>query len=266
MHLTIEQIKSYQVNGFLFVPDYFTTSVVDEIKMELNKIQEIDSPAKILEKNGKVRSIFGAEKTSALLRDLSRSQYLVGPSKQLLDSDVYIHQSKFNFKVAFDGDWWDWHQDFVYWHEEDHIPFPNMLTAMVFLDDVNEFNGPLFIIPGSQQYGIVEHDRFRLSKIKGQKPEENYMAHVSSDLKYTLDRDQIAQSIKQTSIESIKGKRGSVLFFHCAVFHASCNNLSPWDRCVYMVTYNDVKNAPASPELLTRPDFLANRDFSPILY
>ena len=46
----------------------------------------------------------------------------LGPAKQLLRHHVYLHQFKVNFKQAFVGGAWPWHQDFAYWHILDGIP------------------------------------------------------------------------------------------------------------------------------------------------
>ncbi|HYC27586.1 MAG TPA: phytanoyl-CoA dioxygenase family protein, partial [Chitinophagaceae bacterium] len=61
-----------------------------------------------------------------------------------------------------------------------------------------------------------------------------------------------------------KAPAGSVLFFHGNIFHASSNNLSPWDRHTFLVTYNSVKNA--LPEIENpRPEFISRREFTPIV-
>ena len=74
---------------------------------------------------------------------------------QLLDEDVYMHQYKVNAKAAFDGEVWQWHQDFGTWHRDDEMPEPRAMNIAVYLDDVTPANGPLLFIPGSHKDGTL---------------------------------------------------------------------------------------------------------------
>ena len=93
-----------------------------------------------------MRSVYGSHETNALFRRLCHDSRLVEPAMQLLDGPVYLHQLKVNAKLGMVGDVWEWHQDFIFWLREDGMPRPLALTAAVFMDDVNEFNGPLLFI------------------------------------------------------------------------------------------------------------------------
>jgi ectoine hydroxylase len=143
MKLTKDQIKYYHENGFLIIENCFPESAVAPLKGKVSKVIAIDSPARILEKDGSVRSVFNLHRSDELFKSVSIVDTMVLPAMNLLGDDVYIHQSKLNCKRALVGDWWKWHQDFPYWHLEDKILNPNMLTATIFLDDVTEFNGPM---------------------------------------------------------------------------------------------------------------------------
>jgi ectoine hydroxylase len=89
------------------------------------------------------------------------------------------------------------------------------------------------------------------------------MTSLTSDLKYKLQKSTIQSWAEKKGIVSAKGPRGSVLFFHGNVFHASSNNLSPWDRHAYLLTYNRVDNK-LTESKNPRPDFLASRKAEPI--
>ena len=71
-----------------------------------------------------------------------------------------MHQFKINGKMAFDGDVWQWHQDYGTWLNDDLMPTERAMNVAIFLDDVNEYNGPLMFIPGSHKKGVVDakHD------------------------------------------------------------------------------------------------------------
>lgn len=68
----------------------------------------------------------------------------------MLGEEVYMHQYKVNAKAAFEGDVWQWHQDYGTWARDDGIPQARAMNIAVFVDEVMPINGPLMFIPGSQ--------------------------------------------------------------------------------------------------------------------
>jgi ectoine hydroxylase len=79
-------------------------------------------------------------------------------------------------------------------------------------------------------------------------------------MKYVLQAPLVQQLISDRGVTALTGKAGTVVYFHCNLFHSSSANTSPWDRRVILVTYNALKNRiPAQP--FSRPEFLAGRDF-----
>lgn len=267
MQLTNGQVTFFKEQGYLMVENMFTKAEVDLLLTEMTEVIKEDCPRRILEKSGSVRSFFAPNYTNAVFDKAARYKPLVDAAAAILGGDVYLHQSKINTKAAMVGDWWEWHQDFTYWHQDDGMPEPNVLTAMIFLNPVTEFNGPLLLIPKSQQAGIVD-DAENDNNLEGTWYKDyvgsaKYMTALTSDLKYTLKQNTIAQWVLKNGIVSAKGGEGSVLFFHGNIFHASSNNLSPWDRHAYLLTYNKVDNKlPDTPN--PRPDFIAMRNFEPV--
>ena len=60
MRLTNQQLKSYADNGFLFLPDYFSGREIALIKNEVPTLFAEDTPRRVVEKNGVVRSVYGS--------------------------------------------------------------------------------------------------------------------------------------------------------------------------------------------------------------
>ncbi len=87
---------------------------------------------------------------------LARHPRMVEPIRQMFGEDVYMHQFKINGKQAFDGDVWQWHQDYGTWRADDQMPEARAMNVAIFLDEVNEFNGPLMFIPGSHKLGVLD--------------------------------------------------------------------------------------------------------------
>ena len=107
-----------------------------------------------------VRTNFAAHLYSEPFAKLARHPRMVEPVQQLFGEDVYMHQFKINGKMAFEGDVWQWHQDYGTWLNDDLMPTERAMNVAIFLDDVNEFNGPLMFIPGSHKKGVMDakHD------------------------------------------------------------------------------------------------------------
>lgn len=270
MRVTKEQLNSYEENGYLLVPDCFSPDEVESIAQELPSVFKENTPRKVLERSGAVRSVFAPHVSNETFERLSRHPRMLEPARQLLDDDVYIHQYKINAKVALEGDQWEWHQDFVYWHREDSMPAPRALTAVLFMQEVNEFNGPMLVIPGSHKEGmldIIQFDKFfpgALTPEELARIEPSWTNTLTADLKYKIRKDILARMASKNEIRAIKGGAGSVLFFHSLLLHASSNNLSPWDRVCVFVTYNSVSNTLGwRPD--PRPEYIAHRDFSPLI-
>ena len=63
-----------------------------------------------------------------------------------------MHQFKLNAKAAFEGDVWQWHQDYGTW--------ARAMNIAVFLDEIMPINGALMLIPKSHKQGVLNagHD------------------------------------------------------------------------------------------------------------
>jgi len=260
MYVSNEQIQEYRRDGYLLLPALFSRGEVQAMKDELPAVFAEDSPARVMEReSGVVRSVYASHRTYEIFARLVRDPRLLVPAQRMLEDEVYVHQFKINAKLAFQGEVWEWHQDYIFWRNEDGMPTANVVTVALFLDEVNEFNGPLLFVPGSQRGGVIE-PRGRKEADQG---EESWKADVAAALSYTVQQDTLAELVSEGGIVAPKGPAGSVLFFDGNVVHGSAPNMSPFDRMLALVTYNAVGNAPP-PREKPRPDFLCSRDFTPV--
>ena len=161
MRLTPAQTEQFDRDGYLFFPGMFSaeetaalTSAVPELysRREAYNVREKGSEA--------VRTNFAAHMYSKPFAKLARHPRMIEPVQDLLGEELYMHQFKINGKMAFEGDVWQWHQDYGTWLNDDMMPTERAMNIAIFLDDVNEYNGPLMFIPGSHKRGVVEakHD------------------------------------------------------------------------------------------------------------
>jgi ectoine hydroxylase-related dioxygenase (phytanoyl-CoA dioxygenase family) len=271
MGITEEELRIFEHQGFVLIPEYFARSEVAVMRAELASEFAVDSPRRVVEKDGKVvRSVYGSHRSNEVFRRLAHHRRLVEPAMQILGSQVYVYQFKINAKTAFTGDIWEWHQDYIFWLKEDGMPTERVVNALVFLDEVTEFNGPLFVVPGSHKEGVFNiPSREELPGKNAKLPEvyknnPAWISNLTADLKYSLDKEIIADLIKRRGIAAPKGPEGSVLFFHCNLVHGSTNNISPFDRVNVIISFNSIDNIPVSDKE-PRPDFLVSRDSTPIV-
>jgi ectoine hydroxylase-related dioxygenase (phytanoyl-CoA dioxygenase family) len=268
MRLEPELVKLYEEQGYLILPSVFATSAISRLKVEIAQLCAESSPNRFLEKDGDaVRSIYGAHLANDLFKNLTVNPKLLGAAKQILREDVYCYQSKINTKRAFSGELWEWHQDLIYWLDQDGLPDGKMINIAVFFDDVTEFNGPIFAVPGSHRSGVLA----RVGELPGARPmswqpqDPEWRAKHAARLKdYLLDGDTVSNAVKQRGIVSLKGTAGSVVIFHPNLVHASTHNISPYDRAMIILTYNSTSNLPRDIGA-RRPEFFASRDHRPLV-
>jgi ectoine hydroxylase-related dioxygenase (phytanoyl-CoA dioxygenase family) len=268
MYFTKEQFQAYQEQGFLLLNQYLSPDEVALMKGELPTLFAEDSPGKVLEKDkNTVRAIHASHTRNEVFERLSRHPRLVEPVMRLLGSEVYVYQFKINAKAAFSGDVWQWHQDYIFWRKEDGLPTARIINVMVLLDEMNEFNGPFFLIPGSHKEGMIDTSEKKLTDVSknsaNSEDMSSWKASFSANLKYSLSAETVANLVSNYGVTSIKAPAGSVLFFDSNVAHASPCNISPFARSIAIITYNSVENIPFPVEN-PRPEFLVSRDYRPV--
>ncbi|MDJ0515424.1 MAG: phytanoyl-CoA dioxygenase family protein [Trichodesmium sp. MO_231.B1] len=263
MKLTTEQIDQYNNQGFLLIPDLFSQEEVSLMQAQLPSLMAEDVPGQVLEKDRKtVRALHGCHLFNKVFHNLIREPRLLEPAHQLLGSQVCIHQFKINLKAAFGGDIWPWHQDFIYWHKEDGMPLPKVISLAILLDDLNEFNGPMIFIPGSHKQGMLDVEA-SVAKTEANPETADWKVNVSANLKYCIPPQTVRQLVKKLGIFAPKGTAGSILLFDSNVVHGSVTNISPFPRRLLIITYNSVENIPVSVDR-PRPEFLVCRDYKPL--
>lgn len=272
MSITEDQLKRYETDGYILLPDFFSSAEVDIIKAEIPALFSHDSPKRVLEKGGTtVRSVYGAHLTNSVFYRLTRHPRLVEWARQVLGSEAYVYQLKINAKAAFGGDLWQWHQDYIFWRNEDGMPSPRVMSVAIFLDEVTEFNGPMFLIPGSHKGGLIDVPSRDIEfsgeaggAVDNYGASREWISNLTADLKYSIGQETVAKLIEHNGLASPKGRSGSALFFDSNVVHASPGNISPYSRLVVIITYNSVENIPV-PQAKRRPDFLASQDYTAVV-
>lgn len=259
--LSAGQLNAYRRDGFLLIENVFTPEEVAALLEEVVRMSKDESIAGMDEAitepgSDAVRSIFKVHALNASIGRLARDPRLIHVARQILGSEVYIHQSRANLKPGFTGKEFYWHSDFETWHVEDGMPKMRALSCSVLLTDNNECNGPLMLVPGSQMQFI---------SCVGETPGEHYKQSLKKQQYGVPDPLTLSLLVEQGGIKTMQAKAGSVVFFDCNTMHGSSSNISPWPRSNVFMVYNSVENTLEQPRygLAPRPEYIATRsDFS----
>ena len=255
--LDATQLKDYERNGFLLLSGLFKAAEIDALRDEVAELGQdpalCNSKEVIREPGGTaLRSIFRIHELGDRLSKLARDPRLLNVARQILGSEVYIHQSRANLKPALNGKEFYWHSDFETWHQEDGMPAMRALSCTVLLTDNTAFNGPLTLIPGSQGQFV---------SCVGETPEDNYKMSLRKQEIGVPDPDSIRRLAEAGGLQQIVAPAGSAIFFDCNTLHSSGGNLSPWPRVNIFMVYNSIHNMLVAPfnGLQPRPEHIAVR-------
>lgn len=255
--LSEHQLRSYRKNGFVRLRGLLPAAEVAELLSEAGHLAVASGreqrPEAVYEPDSReVRSVFRVHGLSAVFSRLVRDGRLLDVARQILGSEVYVHQSRLNLKPGFGGREFYWHSDFETWHVEDGMPRMRAVSCVVLLTDNNEFNGPLLLVPGSHMHYIA---------CVGRTPPDHYKQSLRKQEYGVPDPISLHFLIERGGLQSTKGPAGSVVFFDCNTMHGSNSNISPFPRANLFCVYNSVENRLAAPQcgLQPRPEFIAAR-------
>ncbi len=246
MNFTEQQLRQFEEEGYLFLHCCFSPQEAAMLRAEADTGYAMERDEVVREKSGVARTAFAAHTYNEAFRRLGAHPRLVEPAMQLLDGPVYMHQFKVNAKAAFDGDVWQWHQDYGTWARDDLMPEPRAMNIAVFIDDVTAANGPLLFIPGSHKHGVIDagHD-----------------VETTSYPLWTLNRETVTKLAERGGCVAPTGPAGSMLLFSSLLVHASPPNISPLSRTIVYLSLCHVDN---HIRQFKRPEWVAHRDFAPI--
>ena len=257
-----QRLRAHADQGYTLVPGLLSPAEVQQYWSELDRLTRdpvlIDDERVIREPaSGAVRSIFEVHRISASIAALARDQRVLNGARQILGSDVYIHQSRINYMPGFTGNGFYWHSDFETWHAEDGLPSPRTVSLQIALTDNYAFNGGLMIIPGSHRHFVPG---------KGATPHNNYEQSLVDQQVGVPSHDDIAELSSKYGINQFTGAAGAGLWFDANLMHGSGNNITPYPRSNIFLVFNSVDNRTGAPyEAMTqRPAYISARNFTPL--
>lgn len=253
-----EQLASFEENGFLVLEAVFTEGEMDAAMAELSALSHDPEMRRreetIIEpQSDEVRSVFAVHRLSEVFADMAEDGRVADVARQILGSEVYVHQSRVNLKPAMYGQEFFWHSDFETWHTEDGMPSMRAVSASIAMTDNTEFNGPLMLVPGSHR---------RYVTTVGETPDDHYKTSLRRQEIGVPDVESLRRLVDEGGIVAPKAKRGAVIFFDCNTMHASGVNLSPYPRSNAFFVFNSIENRVGEPFAAShpRPEHIAARD------
>ena len=159
-----------------------------------------------------LRRVQSPEEVSDVYARVMRTAKTVDFCVDLIGPNIRFHHGKVNSKLPGTATQVKWHQDFPF------QPMTNndMVTCLLFIDDVTLDNGPLEVLPGTHKGPIHSHWHGGV-----------FTGAVSKDI----------IEPKMHEIKKCTGKAGSVCLMHVNLLHGSAPNLSDQARTLYITTY-----------------------------
>lgn len=241
--LTQDQIDQFWRDGFLTVEDAVTDTELVSLRetfdgwvgesrnhtddygetldgrarFDLEPGHSTDRPA--------LRRIQSPEEVSDTYASVMRSARMVDYVADLIGPSLRFHHGKVNSKLPGAATKVKFHQDFTF------QPMSNddMITALLFVDDVTLENGPLEVVPGTHKGPL--YSLWHNGKFTGAVADDVVEEHQDNIVKCT-------------------GKAGSVCLMHASLLHGSAPNLSDMPRTLYIATYYSEDAVELSPNAL----------------
>ncbi|WP_433276510.1 ectoine hydroxylase [Pseudonocardia xinjiangensis] len=260
--LSSDELAAHDRDGFVTVPELLTPDEVAAYSAELDRLATDprirEDERTIVEKSSRqVRSVFEVHRISDAVAALVADERVAGRARQILGSDVYVHQSRINYKPGFGGGGFYWHSDFETWHAEDGMPAPRAVSMSIALTENHPHNGCLMIMPGSHRTFVA---------CVGETPADHYKESLREQEIGTPDPESLTTLADRHGIAMLTGPAGSATLFDSNCMHGSADNITPYARSNIFVVFNSVDNGLTEPFAAPapRPSYIAAREITPI--
>ncbi|MEV7079062.1 ectoine hydroxylase [Streptomyces sp. NPDC093516] len=255
-------LLSFERDGFLAIDQLITDDEVAVYRDELNRLvndPDIRADERSIVEPGsqEIRSVFEVHRISEVFARLVSDERVVGRARQILGSDVYVHQSRINVKPGFGASGFYWHSDFETWHAEDGLPRMRTVSVSIALTENHDTNGGLMIMPGSHKTFLG---------CAGETPKDNYKKSLQMQDAGTPSNEALTRFATEHGIKLFTGRAGSATWFDCNCMHGSGDNITPFPRSNVFIVFNSVENTAVEPFAapVRRPEFIGARDFTPV--
>ena len=238
-----QDVTFYRANGYLVVRAVLSSDEVAELRRVTDEfvinagsvtahnaiydLEDSHSPAE-----PRVRRIKTPHAHHEAYARMVAHPKILAVLQKLWGASIRFDVSKLNLKAAGYGAPVEWHQDWAFYpHTND-----DLAAVGIMIDDVDETNGPLMVIPGSHKGPILDHHA------------NGFFCGAIDPSREEADFD---EAVKLT------GTAGSITVHHARAIHGSATNTSGKPRRLLLHQY---RAADAWPLLAADQPWKAYRD------
>jgi len=218
-----QAVAFYRDNGYLVVPDVLSRAEVESLREVTDAFVErartITTHDEIFDLEDshsaaepRVRRIKAPHRWDDTYRRMVDHPNILAVLQKLWGPSIRFDVSKLNLKAAGYGAPVEWHQDWAFYpHTND-----DLAAVGIMMDDVDESNGPLLVIPGTHLGPIFDHhaEGVFCGAMDPARGEVDYGAAVP-----------------------LTGKAGSITIHHARTVHGSATNTSGRPRRLLLHQY-----------------------------
>lgn len=185
--LTRDQIRQFNERGYVFPLDVFSPAEMREHRAYFDRVLET-----ALAKGWNSYSINGWHKHLRSIWDLCHEARILDYVQDLLGEDLICWGTHYFCKLPGDGKPVSWHQDASFWP----LSPSKTVTVWLAIDDADEANGAMRILPGTHHQGQVAFSR-------SAEAENNVLGQTVNELdRYDVDPVYIELKTGQISLHT----------------------------------------------------------------
>lgn len=209
--MTSDEIARYERDGFIEIESFFPIDELKQIEAEIIRLRQTTNEQ---DPNHLLQLGLRSELTRSVCED-PRILDLITP---VVKPGIAIYSSKLVEKQPFDKAICHWHQDDAYYRKNSESSC--RMSAWIPLQDCDEQNGCVWMVPGSHKRGLREC----INRGGGS-------GHCR--LSFADGKDEIEGAVP------IRAKAGSIVLFHALTWHRSLANHTDQHRRAFIISYQD---------------------------
>ena len=215
--LSAAERRTYDDQGYVVVPQVFPADELEAIDAEIDRL--LTEPGNDA---GGIHPtwVFQVARRSEIARRFAEDERLLALIAEIVQPGIAIHSTKLVPKPPHSEDVCHWHQDDAFYlNPDDPLTFSRTrMSVWVPLQDADERNGCLWVVPGSQAWGL-----------------EDFHMVDSGQCRKVIDREAYAEA----NAVPLRVRAGDVVLFSALLWHHSKHNQTDRVRRAFIVSYQE---------------------------
>ncbi|MEM6551653.1 MAG: phytanoyl-CoA dioxygenase family protein [Planctomycetota bacterium] len=210
--LTPAEMDAYHRDGFVVIPGVMSRQEVALIDAEITRLRETTSD----DEGGDPNFILALGNRSSITQQICRDERVLTLIEDIVRPGIAIYSAKMVEKLPNDPAVCHWHQDDTYYIENSQSDC--RMSTWLPLQDTDERNGGLWVVPGSHKWGLRE------SKLETTGHCRRAFSHGADEIEGAIP---------------VRIQTGDILLFHALLWHRSLGNQTNQTRRSFIVSYQD---------------------------